>query len=223
MRVTNATGYHDPRDALSHDWQCWLESRGHTVLPIPNLLKDVPSYLDDLRANAIVLSGGNDVEPTKNNFNDLSEIRTKTEFSLLDIAGKRGLPVLGSCRGLHVINLWSGGKITAEVENRPNAIRHVANNHMVEILAPFDSIADTSQAIVNSYHNQGVTRDQLGVAIYPFAISADGLVEGFVHERLPILAMQWHPERKNPASDLDDLLIEKFFGNGAFWATSLSA
>ena len=46
---------------------------------------------------------------------------------------------------------------------------------------------------MNSAHHQGV--DRLGEGLRVIQRSEDGVVEALVHERLPILCVQWHPER----------------------------
>ena len=46
---------------------------------------------------------------------------------------------------------------------------------------------------VNSYHHQVV--DRLGTGLRPTAFWNDKYVEAFEHTDLPIMAVQWHPEK----------------------------
>ena len=50
------------------------------------------------------------------------------------------------------------------------------------------------EAVVNSAHHQCVK--QLGKGLVPIQwCPEDNILEAFVHESLPILGVQWHPER----------------------------
>src|SRR5699024_6918179 len=48
-------------------------------------------------------------------------------------------------------------------------------------------------ALVNSAHHQGV--DQLGEGLVPAAWAPDGTLEGLEHRSLPVVGVQFHPER----------------------------
>ncbi|MCF6243319.1 MAG: hypothetical protein L3J74_18530, partial [Bacteroidales bacterium] len=76
MRVTQATGYIEPRDSISHDWICRLEQWGMIALLIPNTLKDPEAYCADLKPDVLILTGGDNPGET--------EVRDRTEYRLLD-------------------------------------------------------------------------------------------------------------------------------------------
>ena len=46
---------------------------------------------------------------------------------------------------------------------------------------------------VNSAHHQGI--DKLAEGLEAIQFAEDQLVEGIVHKELPIIGVQWHPER----------------------------
>ena len=48
-------------------------------------------------------------------------------------------------------------------------------------------------ALVNSAHHQGV--DRLGEGLVPAAWAPDGTLEGLEHRSLPVVGVQFHPER----------------------------
>ena len=52
---------------------------------------------------------------------------------------------------------------------------------------------------VNSLHHQ--TLDSIGEGYRVTAVADDGTVEGVEHERLPIVAVQWHPEMMRSAAE----------------------
>lgn len=63
--------------------------------------------------------------------------------------------------------------------------------------------------------HEGLARDCTA-----FALTDDAVVEGFHHDREAILAVQWHPERPDPAAAFDRALIARLFADGAWWRDS---
>jgi gamma-glutamyl-gamma-aminobutyrate hydrolase PuuD len=78
-------------------------------------------------------------------------------------------------------------------------------------------LALQSREQVNSYHNQGVTMKTLADSLHAFAVSGDGVVEGFYMEQKPLLGIQWHPERVGPDSFCQRELPVRFLHEGAWW------
>lgn len=219
MRVVSSPVGREIRDALSHDWMRWLSERGYRIFPIPNLLDDPAGYLLDLKVEGLILTGGNDVIPCPGAEDTTSPIRTKTEQNLLATAAKNNIPVLAVCRGLHVVNAFFGGALVDDLRAQTNgAVAHVAHNHPVRLSGCFAGLAAAEFIETNSFHKQGVRLRDLAPALSAFAMSpADDVVEGAVHRTFPLLAVQWHPERPNPASSFDRLLVSRLFTEGQFW------
>lgn len=74
------------------------------------------------------------------------------------------------------------------------------------------------RTIVNSAHHQGLIEGAtpLGKNIAVIQRSADGVAEGIVHSCLPIVGLQWHPERlcgrlQNPGAADGSLIFAYFF------------
>ena len=144
----------------------------------------VTEYLSGLALDAIVLSGGDDVgEPPA---------RDHTERAALALAERYGLPVLGICRGMQLINVMAGGTLTP-VEG------HVATRHQVH---------GTSSAPreVNSFHRLAILPGGLAADLEATAFAPDGTVEAVQHRRLPWTGIMWHPERESPFVE-DDLKL----------------
>jgi putative glutamine amidotransferase len=212
MRVVNAATYVEPRDAISHDWIDWLAERGHDPVLMPNRAPDPARLLADSRAAALILTGGNDLVPSGEESGLVSEQRNANETALLEAAIERGLPLLGVCRGLHMVNAFCGGHVQPDIAGGP--VDHVATTHPVRV----SKILDDQTLITNSFHGQAVLDSGLGENLQAFAISeADHVVEGLCHTDLPMLAVQWHPERPGPSRAFDDALIERLFREGKFW------
>ena len=72
----------------------------------------------------------------------------------------------------------------------------------------YDIYGDT--LLVNSAHHQGIK--QLGRGLKPIQwCTLDHTIEAITHSSLPIIALQWHPERLKPAGELLLPFLERFF------------
>lgn len=201
MRITEAPNYKGSRDAIDQDWIRRLDAWGMVPVLIPNALADPAEYLEAMRPDLLVLTGGEDIGVTPD--------RDRTETTLLGHALEHGLPVLGVCRGLQVINMHLGGTL-GTIEG------HVGSRHGVKIMAPFADIYGEA-CEVNSYHELRVPRDGLAGGLAVTATDADGNVEAFCHEQKPLAAMMWHPER-DAELDPDKRFMGELIEKGAFWA-----
>jgi putative glutamine amidotransferase len=73
------------------------------------------------RLDGLVLTGGSDVAPRRYGQEEDADLgvvepdRDEFELTLLDAMAARGRPVLGICRGLQMINVWSGGSLHQHV------------------------------------------------------------------------------------------------------------
>ena len=146
--------------------------------------------------DALLLPGGGDVEPLRYGQRNtasrgLEPERDGAELALLARFAAAGKPVLGICRGLQVINVFFGGTLVQDLAghsawegiDRLHRVRR-AGGRWGELL---------SGPIVNSAHHQAV--DRLGSGLEAVQWAPDGVVEAAAHRALPILGVQWHPER----------------------------
>lgn len=179
-------------------------SKYFDLIPISNFVKDLPSYLKKFKIKGFILTGGNNINPNLYGSNetkdDVSNVRDKKERDILDYAISNKLPVLGTCRGCQLINLYFKGKLIGVDKND-----HVAKGHSV--------ILDDGKIIdVNSYHQYGFTEKELGENLDVFAKFGDE-IEGIRHKKYPILGIIWHPERKNIKQDdkFNEELINALF------------
>ena len=212
MRVVENTSYYERRDAISQEWFKYLhrELPDRIIFPIANQPQHVHTIFKSIKFEGLILSGGND-------YGEAPE-RDGTEMSIINHCLIENIPVLGVCRGLHVINQYFGGTLETRLVRLSN-ILHTGSNHSVELMDKrFQIIKPVQKKIrVNSYHNQGVMLNNLGHDLIPFAVDDSGVVEGLFHSTHPILAVQWHPERNNPSKAFDESLINLLFSKGSFW------
>ena len=152
------------------------------------------------RLDGLVLPGGPDIDPALYGAEPEVELmdpeadRDAQELGLLDAAASEGVPVLGICRGLQLVNVWSGGTLHQNVpehgcfDDPPDSLQHEVT------FAPNSRLAEVygESVQVNSLHHQTV--DRLGDGLKVTASAPDGTVEGLESEDAPMVAVQWHPE-----------------------------
>jgi gamma-glutamyl-gamma-aminobutyrate hydrolase PuuD len=224
--------YGDWRDVLENSYTKYMERHGIYVLPVPNPLDDLSPYLGETSAvRGVILTGGNDVGPITYGGEPIDDIganpertvsshRDQTERALLDFAVGHGVPVLGICRGLQVINVYFGGRIVQDIEREYGRPAHkIGKAHAVHIVD--DEARDylgRDEVKVNSFHHQAVTPETLAPSLQAFAWEPDSqIVEGLYHPEYPIAAVQHHPEREVAESMHDALLMKAFREGTLFW------
>ena len=180
-------------------------------------------------ADGLLLTGGEDVDPawygaphsphcyTPNRERDLFEL------ALFAAARQRGLPILGICRGIQLVNVAMGGTLFQDLPaERPGAVNHypaaerTARSHGVR-LEPGSRAAAAlgrTQVTVNSFHHQAV-RD-LAPGLVASGWTDDGVIEAAETPEGEswLLAVQWHPEEMHadtqaPERGLFRALVER--------------
>jgi putative glutamine amidotransferase len=155
----------------------------------------------DTGYDGLILCGGNDINPQYYQEAlcgavDLDNTRDEAEFALLKAYLDAGKPVLGICRGHQLINVFFGGSLHQDL---PNAAMHTnrEDHYLVhQIETEEGSVLGTLYGpcmMVNSCHHQAVKK--LGDGLRATAWWNGQCVEAFEHNCLPVLGVQWHPER----------------------------
>jgi putative glutamine amidotransferase len=142
-----------------------------------------------------------------------------TDLAVIAEAERRGLPILGICFGMQILNVSRGGTLIQDIEAQvENAIQHQQgiprerNSHRIRIdegslLEEFAG-AEAS-AMVNSHHHQAVR--EVGKGLKATSWTSDGIVESIedVSGR-PVFAIQWHPELSRQTDSLSAAIFERF-------------
>jgi putative glutamine amidotransferase len=183
----------------------------HGASPVPLDARTPAAVRDDaLRTmDGLLLSGGADVHPGRygqpiDGSREIEPDRDRLEAMAWEAARSRKVPVLGICRGIQAINVFSGGSILQHVEGHASPswstgpatmhpVRLVPGTRLATLLGPAEELE------VNAYHHQGIREDDLapGLRAAAWADSAVGpLVEGLegTDERF-LVGVQCHPER----------------------------
>mgnify|MGYP004006528133 CR=1 FL=1 len=211
MRVIENAEYNERRDALSREWSEYLSRilPGVILIPFLNNADKVEDTIKSLDIKGIILSNGNDWGESRE--------RDETEQRIVNYCKTINLPILGVCRGMQVLNIIFGGKVERDLDGISKG-NHVDVEHEVLIEnSPFLKLSKRELIGVNSFHKQGVLIKGLARDMKTFALTADGVVEGIFHKTLPIVAIQWHPERKSPSAVFDQQLIIRLFKENRFW------
>jgi N5-(cytidine 5'-diphosphoramidyl)-L-glutamine hydrolase len=204
QRVDKIGSYDECRDALDQRLIDWVGKSGFVPVPIPNTLVGMgppnnpqlmlKNWLNSVKIDAILLSGGNDIGDSLN--------RDLTENYLLSWAEKNTIPVLGICRGMQMIGTYSGVKLK-------KLGGHVKTRHHLKVdIGSRGKFPET----VNSYHNQVL--DCCPESFKVLARSEDGNLEAIVHKNLPWEGWMWHPEREVIFSVEDKNRLVKLFKKG---------
>jgi putative glutamine amidotransferase len=158
------------------------------------------------RLDALLLSGGGDLDPATygaaphERTGQVRGFRDEAELALVRGALAAGLPFLGVCRGLQVLNVALGGTLHQHVPDVVGDVRHAASpgayRRFPVKVAPGTRLAAALGAetvTVSHYHHQAV--DRLGTGLTATAWSDDGLVEAAELDGAAFaLGVQWHPE-----------------------------
>lgn len=159
------------------------------------------------RLDGLILTGGPDVDPSFMGQEPLPGLgitnrdRDLFELALVRQATARHLPLLGICRGAHVINVALGGTLyqdlpsqyppTHLLKHRQEAPGNQPTHHVtIGPSALRDTIGD--RPYVNSRHHQAINLPGTGLRIV--ARADDGVIEGIENADASIQAVQWHPE-----------------------------
>ena len=145
------------RDCLDQAWTKFLAACGLLPVLLPNFAEAAVALCDRAGVCGLVLTGGNDLAVLGG---DAPE-RDDAENAVLDLAQRRGLPVLGVCRGMQVIQRRFDIPLR-RVEG------HVAQRQVIRIAG--------EPKEVNSYHHFAAfdTRPPLEDV---WAVSDDGVVK----------------------------------------------
>lgn len=153
------------------------------------------------QCDGLILPGGGDITPAFFGEHNMGSRNIDTEldilqFQAIEFSLRHGLPILGICKGIQLINVAFGGTIIQDMEDSaPHRYQNKDQYHNTRIQE--DSCLYElygEEALVNSAHHQCV--GQLGSSLRAIQwCTVDNCIEAVVHESLPILGLQWHPER----------------------------
>ena len=214
----------DPqRPVFRHKTLQYLEERMALALwhagAVPLLLPDL-KHEQGLSAmidavDGLVLAGGADVSPTSYGETPLRDtwrgdaVRDAYECELVRIARARGVPVLGVCRGIQLLNVALGGTLWQDIATQiPGASVHLHDDydrHSHDIVWNEDSslarlYPEQRRGGTISIHHQAIKALGRGLRVEAHGAD-DEVIEAIRFEgRNYVFGVQWHPEFHPPGA-----------------------
>jgi putative glutamine amidotransferase len=226
-------GFTDYGDYLGVAFSVPVEHLGGVAVILPYTERPTPLLA---RLDGLMLAGGRDIEPERfggrhhPRATAHSPVRDEAELPLAREAIAAGVPVLGICRGMQVINVALGGSLHPDHSVLPSpADRHrggdwdiweevvkarLGTGPPVEhpsheiVIAPDSRLAGAlgAGATVNSYHHQSIAT--LGEGVVVVATAPDGVIEAIEVPAADALCVgvQWEVQEE-PSSPLLALFV----------------
>ena len=171
-----------------------------------------PKQLED--ADGMILPGSVcDINPAlwgeeNTHCNGVNDALDAGQTAMMDKAIEMGIPVIGMCRGIQFINVYFGGGLIQHL-NSFLAHRYYIPDRYHRVLFEEGSFLQelygSNELMVNSRHHQAVGRIGKGLKRiarwepceweHPQEDWEPVTTEALQHETLPIIGLQWHPER----------------------------
>lgn len=225
--------YGQPQLAIKEAYVRALSAAGAAPLLIPLGLPE--ATLDNIIAglDGVLFTGGGDVHPEHYGgqmhplVDEVDLDRDRVEIYLVKQTIESGMPFLGICRGLQVINIALGGTLYEDIlDQRPGALHHqyypnwprdyLTHEVCIETDSRLHRIVGNEKLAVNSLHHQGIR--QLAPPAKPTAFAPDGIIEAIELPAHPYgLAVQWHPEWL-PAHSSMQAIFQDFVAAAIKWS-----
>lgn len=185
---------------------------------IPFIIVETPNLEQALTmCDAFLIIGGDDIDPVKygqSNEHGLSkginQLCDDIDYAIIMHAKTYRKPVLGICRGIQAMAAFLGCTLSQDIEydhlNHPLLEEHLhyvtkskASNFGLNKYLP-------ERFLINSYHHQAIVK----VSNEWEALLYNGdIIEAMEHKTLPLLGVQWHPERFN--ANESKIIFDYFF------------
>jgi putative glutamine amidotransferase len=206
-RQTAAWGVWNTRaDLLPTEYAASVEAAGGVPVLLPPLAHPDAAARVVRRIDALVISGGADVDPGRYGAEPHPRTagwqpdRDDWELALLSAADEIALPVLGICRGMQLMAVHAGGSLD---QHTPDLVGHETHSPGGDLYGAVSVATSPGSRIsslvgpeveVSCHHHQSVASHPGFTAV---ARAADGTVEAMEApgERWRV-AVQWHPETR---------------------------
>jgi len=193
------------------------------MLPPDRRASEDPGELLE-RLDALVLGGGADIDPESQGVEAHPETigsnpdRDRFEIALVLGALERGMPLLGVCRGMQVLNLACGGTLDQHI---PERLGHDIHRPVPgswaehEVRLEPGSLAATAagaeRLTVKSHHHQGVDRIAENLTATAWATDDESVEAVESGDRDFALGVLWHPE-EDPGDAIFPALVSRAGG-----------
>jgi len=180
----------------THDAHCY-----QTVLKSLNVEPILSDKIENEQEyDGLLLPGGGDISPIfyhcRNlDCKDICITEDIIQLLLFHRFYEKKKPILGICKGMQLINVALHGTL---LQTLPTERIHAwinGDNYHKTLLLPGSLLYKLygKELLVNSAHHQAIRN--LGHHLIATQYATDGTIEAIEHNSLPILGLQWHPER----------------------------
>ena len=177
----------------------------------------IPMTTDEAQLDAIlntitglVMTGGEDVNPLKfygeephPMMGEIAPARDDFDYILIKKAAEKGIPILGICRGMQMLNVAFGGTLIQDipsqvkgsmVDHRQDAPNYCATHSItIQKNSLLYNLLKKETTAVNTFHHQAVKK--VAPSLKVIAVAKDGVVEAIEGTGdLRVLGLQFHPE-----------------------------
>lgn len=224
-RIGLSVGFHDFGDYQGVGFQRPIALAGGVPFTLPRVAECLDDALD--ACDGIALGGGRDIDPRRYGQEPTEHLaptephRDAFELELLERALERGLPILGMCRGIQILNVALGGTLVQdlslvpawaahpsdrgwiawkEVErasllDEPEVPPHPRHPIAIEPGSRLHEALGVTEAEVDSFHHQAIDRLASGLAVT--ARAPDGVIEAVeLDADAWVLAVQWEQQEE---------------------------
>jgi putative glutamine amidotransferase len=182
-----------------------LRRAGAVPVVIPPQPENAAQIVEEL--DGLLLAGGDDCDPRAYGeqphptVEPMDALRQSNELALARAARERGIPTLGICLGVQVMNVAAGGTLIQDIASEVKTeIDHASepsdrNHHdvLLEKGTRLAAILGNQELNVNSSHHQAIRN--VGEGLRVTAHAPDGVIEGLEDPSHPFyVGVQWHPE-----------------------------
>ena len=141
------------------------------------------------KTRLLVISGGNTIKKFSKKKPDI--IRDRIDTFYFKQALSKKIPILGICHGAHFIaHKFASNLIKVQ--------GHVGSHYI--------TYKNKKRFFVNSFHNIGINK--LGKSLIKNSEANDRTIESYVHKKLKIKGIIWHPERHRFLKAIDKIELK---------------
>jgi putative glutamine amidotransferase len=199
------TSFERGEQCLSPAYALSVERSGGLCVLLPHAAERMQADALVARLDGLILPGGPAIMDgligeLPDDIDAPTAARLKNERWVLEGALQRGLPILGVCHGMQLVNGYLGGSIYADVERQcglktSHSEKRGGVDHGLETTpgSRFASLFPEGLKRVNTRHIQAIA--ELGTGLTVSARAPDGVIEAVESADGGFVGVQFHPER----------------------------